>query len=88
MILISRESGGTVIVVVILVACLLVGLAAGFAARALTGERKPSGRTSAPDAGVCARGAVRVDGSSPTVSPPGVGLRAVPAGLRATTGRA
>ena len=53
----SPESGGTVIVVVILVACLLVGLAAGFAARALTGERRPEGKTTLPGTGLHAEGA-------------------------------
>jgi hypothetical protein len=38
--IIKRQAGGAALVAVLLVACLLVGLAGGFAARALTGERK------------------------------------------------
>jgi hypothetical protein len=37
----ARADGGALLIVVILVACLIIGLAAGFAVRALTGQRKP-----------------------------------------------
>lgn len=41
-----REEGGAVLIALLLIVCLLLGLAAGFFARALTGEKK-SGKASA-----------------------------------------
>jgi len=40
-----REEGGAVLIALLLIVCLLLGLAAGFFARALTGEKK-SGKAS------------------------------------------
>ncbi|MHB8894022.1 MAG: hypothetical protein ACYC99_02440 [Candidatus Geothermincolia bacterium] len=38
----EAQQGGAVLIAILLVACLLLGLAAGFTVRALTGERKPA----------------------------------------------
>jgi hypothetical protein len=43
----AAEGGGAVLIAVLLVACLLAGFGAGFAARALTGERRGDTRKSA-----------------------------------------
>jgi Zn-dependent M28 family amino/carboxypeptidase len=42
-----REEGGAVLIALLLIACLLIGLAAGFLARALTGEKKSGKAASA-----------------------------------------
>jgi len=36
----APQRGGAVLIAILLIACLLLGLAAGFTARALTGERR------------------------------------------------
>jgi hypothetical protein len=63
--------GGAFVVAIILIACLIIGLAAGFAARALTGQRKTHSSSSrTPAAPGRAGGVHTITGVPVSTGPP------------------